>query len=98
MVPGVPEVPEKVVPVQDLAQEVLEVEVDQNPVNRAGQVGPEVQARIPIEITVRVERGCFATIAQYGQYVINVHIVGGISIHADYGNTGCGVFKRGLQN
>jgi len=63
----VPEVHEKVVRVQDLAQEVLEVEVDQNPVNRAEQVGPEVRARIPIEITLRVERGRFATIAQYGQ-------------------------------
>lgn len=54
-VPEVQRVPEKVVPVQDLAQEVLEVEVDQNPVNRAGQVGPEVQPRIPIEITLRVD-------------------------------------------
>ena len=66
--PGVvPEVHEKVVRVQDLAQEVLEVEVDQNPVNRADQVGPEVRPRIPIEITLRVDRGRFATIAQYGQ-------------------------------
>lgn len=55
--PGVvPEVPEKVVRVQDLAQEVLEVEVDQNPVNRADQVGPEVRAQIPIEITLRVDK------------------------------------------
>ena len=59
----VPEVQEKVVRVQDLAQEVLEVEVDQNPVNRADQVGPEVRAQIPIEITLRVDRGRFATIA-----------------------------------
>ena len=66
--PGVvPEVQEKVVRVQDLAQEVLEVEVDQNPVNRADQVGPEVRAQIPIEITLRVDGGRFATIAQYVQ-------------------------------
>ena len=66
--PGVvPQVHEKVVRVQDLAQEVLEVEVDQNPVNRAIQVGPEVRAQIPIEITLRVDRGRFATIVQYGQ-------------------------------
>ena len=66
--PGVvPQVHEKVVRVQDLAQEVLEVEVDQNPVNRADQVGPEVRAQIPIEITLRVDRGRFATIVQYGQ-------------------------------
>jgi len=65
--PGVvPQVHEKVVRVQDLAQEVLEVEVDQNPVNRAEQVGPEVQAQIPIEITLRVDRRRFATISQYG--------------------------------
>ena len=57
----VPEVHEKVVRVQDLAQEVLEVEVDQD------QVGPEVRARIPIEITLRVDRRRFAAIAQYGQ-------------------------------
>lgn len=63
----VPEVHEKVVRVQDLAQEVLEVEVDQNPVNRADQVGPEVRAQIPIEITLRVDGGRFATIAQYVQ-------------------------------
>ena len=64
----VPEVHEKVVRVQDLAQEVLEVEVDQNPVNRAvDQVGPEVRAQIPIEITLKVDRGRFATITQYGQ-------------------------------
>lgn len=60
----VPEVHEKVVRVQDLAQGVLEVEVDQNPVNRADQVGPEVRAQIPIEITLRVDRGRFTTIAQ----------------------------------
>ena len=66
--PGVvPQVHEKVVRVQDLAQEVLEVEVDQNPVNRADQVGPEVRAQIPIEITLRVDGGRFATIAQYVQ-------------------------------
>ena len=63
----VPEVQEKVVRVQDLAQGVLEVEVDQNPVNRADQVGPEVRAQIPIEITLRVDRGRFTTIAQYIQ-------------------------------
>lgn len=63
----VPEVHEKVVRVQDLAQEVLEVEVDQNPVNRVDQVGPEVRPRILIEITLRVDRGRFATIAQYVQ-------------------------------
>ena len=58
--PGVvPQVHEKVVRVQDLAQEVLEVEVDQNPVNRAIQVGPEVRAQIPIEITLRVDKRTF---------------------------------------
>ena len=64
----VPEVHEKVVRVQDLAQEVLEVEVDQNQVEvDQDQVGPEVRARIPIEITLRVDRRRFAAIAQYGQ-------------------------------
>jgi len=58
--PGVvPQVHEKVVRVQDLAQEVLEVEVVQNPVNRADQVGPEVRAQIPIEITLRVDKRTF---------------------------------------
>jgi hypothetical protein len=59
VVPEVHEKVEKVDRVQDLAQEVLEVEVDQNPVNRADQVGPEVRAQIPIEITLRVDKRTF---------------------------------------
>ena len=63
----VPEVHEKVVRVQDLAQEVLEVEVEVEVEVEADQVDPEVRARIPIEITLRVDRRRFAAIAQYGQ-------------------------------
>ena len=54
MVPGVLK---KVVPVQARDQEGLEVEVLQ--VNRVDQVGPKVRPRIPIEITLTVDRGLF---------------------------------------
>ena len=53
----VPGVLKKVVPVQARAQEGLEVEVLQ--VNRVDQVGPRVRPRIPIEITLTVDRGLF---------------------------------------
>ena len=65
----VPEVHEKVVRVQDLAQdpEVVPEVHEKVRVQDLAQVGPEVRARIPIEITLRVDRRRFATIAQYGQ-------------------------------